>query len=651
MSKTNRGGFFLYLALILSLLLLGACSGSDNKNDKTTTDGDDPVVTDGDSSDQVQPDGDPDPDLDPETLPECGPICTAYCDQMKSCDSSVPYDEVLTCKESCEEQTFEMREIACGLETECTKYALCVSHRGNASFQCKKGTVVPDGDKDSKEFEVDLPDYPELDQPAEEDIVEHAEGFCQSEVYCGGQTHCDPQTHTCLPSCDPYNPVCDGGKVCKVIEGGGVAPWAVCVDQEPSYANEGAACNSGTPCKRDLICGNSGRCEKPCNPSKPNTCAAGLRCKLNTTYSVGTCAFCSSSYPCESGLKCIDGYCQEGTVCTGPSGCPDKEACINGICQSGCETLGCKEGSITGTCDTTTGYCYANICEDNCASEGKCCNRNECGPCCPSACPLGKTCDYDPSCGNDLFCCVERPDCREKSKGYCGDLPCDFMTGTCRGACPATCPWGTECGSWTGFECKPLAPKGCQDHETCTDIKPCMACTNIMMGGICVAKTTCPPACLNEGFACTQSPGGVFKSCCSGGLTTCCPPQYCEVGVGCVRPDETDGDTEVQPDTCPECDVMIGTYCKDPSATCAGPWDKLIAQRDSVYPCWFIVYHDSATWGNRVHEMESCNSQAVHFYEDNTCILFWDSVENNFVYKCDGSTTCEARLKKDFCSK
>jgi len=97
-------------------------------------------------------------------------------------------------------------------------------------------------------------------------------------------------------------------------------------------------------------------------------------------------------------------------------------------------------------------------------------------PLLPPGLPAFQNCAFDPRCYPEMFCCVDQTDCREKPQGYCGSLPCDRLTGTCGGACLASCDWGYECGRETGYVCRAKAVMTCPLAGMNCEQEPCMEC-------------------------------------------------------------------------------------------------------------------------------------------------------------------------------
>ncbi len=645
---------FLVVGLLICLALSVACNSSEDSN------GEEPVF-DGDVGGSDPTDGDTPVDGDDTPLPACKPICERYCDLLKQCDTTgaVAGEVYAQCKESCAAIRLSgqyIPNISCGEEADCGTFVRCDSSNGDPDFRCDTGDA-PDIDGDSPQPDGDQPQT-DGDQEAQPDGDEEIpEGGCTAEIFCPAQTNCDPDSHLCLPDCDPYAPNCHGDQICKIITE--PAPYGlgkgVCIADPGEGGLEGEICNPGRPCRPDFVCGDASFCEKPCNPNLPDdACTDGLRCRYSDSVGIGTCAFCHLGYPCTQNKKCLNGYCRYGQECESSDTCPNGESCFNGYCDDNCTVTGCNPG----TCDADSGFCYADICDNGCDS-GECCNRTSCGPCCSPACPAGQVCDYDPSCGNELSCCVDRTDCRDMPDNFCNGIPCDRETGGCRGACPASCPWNYVCGQWSGFECVPTSPQSC-DEPIGGDCPTCTAC-DFWGSKQCVATGTCGISCIPRGIACTPTPGTSFLSCCddqvcctaSSGSKVCCPPGWCQVGVGCVDPD-ADGDV-TEDYTCPECDSMAGNWCKDPSATCPSPWEELIVRRINSYPCFFVLYHTAYELDNLLTDTEYCDSQALHFYDSpgyDECALYWDRPNDRYTVKCrQGTTSCSAAFSQSYCSK
>ena len=506
------------------------------------------------------------------------------------------------------------------------------------------GSVIPSPDGDSILSDADIDT---ITADGDDKEFEQAGGsYCQSEVYCPPGSHCDPDRHICLGECDPVYPDCPNRQVCKPIVSGESAGrgYGVCV-LPYSGKNEGEDCSDGSFCAPSMVCGQSGRCELICAPQGFDNCEEGLECVHNSDLGFGSCAFCTAVDDCRLGETCDEGYCIPGGECAFSIDCELGEACFQGRCIEGC---GSNIDCLPGICSFDDHYCYADICEEDCTANNLCCSRLSCGPCCSPSCEAWESCQYDPRCYPKLYCCVDASDCRERPPGYCGPVPCNPLTGACGGVCPSSCNWGYECGSWTDYECRPKPPLPCQLAGMDCEQDPCMICNgeNLGEGGQCVATEDCGMNFLPEGFSCMPDPFFALEcgwglTCCKGssGMYTCCPTDECRPGFGCIGGLEPDGDAE--PYSCRECDLMLGEWTAQNIEACnpAPPWSSLLLDRDIIYDCYFLLYHDAMEWDYHLANLRNCDNQALWTSEGDVnhveCVLFWDNSSKNFVYNCE----------------
>jgi len=633
------------MLLTVSLVLLMSLSctsggGSDN-NEPNYEPGD---YENNSSGDNDFSDGDNDNGIEPD----CAEVCYAYCNLSKDCLSTFDQQQYYLCRESCRgiASAGEWNQlISCAHNNNgnCSAFDKCLAADGLADWLCDPGEDTGTDD----------------DAASDGDIEGNVNSTCQTESDCEGQTHCDTETNLCRPACDPYYPQCADDESCRILTEGELAGAGIgiCVAIW-SGAGEGAICIENSDCAPGLLCGYTAQCERICDPDSEddNVCDYRVNCTAHAEYGVGTCAFCMGDEQCGA-LVCENGYCVEEWECHQSQDCGvSGQGCFHGQCENGCTSNGeCPPG---GACQTDSAYCYGDVCAEDCNAEGKCCNRHECGPCCAEECAIGETCAYDPRCYPDLFCCVEPVDCREKPEGYCGAYPCSLDNGACGGACPVTCNWGYGCGLWSEYDCKPLLPEPCSMvGMNCEEEFACMMCNGETLGesGQCVATEDCPISKLDEGMSCYIDPFFSLEcqagqTCCLGkdGYYTCCSQEKCVNGLGCIKP----GDIPSAPYICPECDRLSGDWVlESEEGDCPDIWQKLVLKRDESYDCFFVLYHDSAIWENRLVDLMNCDSQALIFDETNgdysECVLFLDGLNDSLKYHCKGSGgSCYVNYKK-----
>ncbi len=642
------------LAVIGVFAFLAACTsggGSDG--------GDEPVFTPGDYN---KSDGDADDDSQNVDLPDCRTVCVTFCTMLNDCVNNISGQELEECRSACrkiQENQSWPKWVSCGEKESCIEFLSCRESGGSSAWQYDPGDPLIDGDDTSDGDGDNQSDGDETEAEEEDDLP-----VCTEEIDCpNAEDRCDTVTHHCAEACDPFNPTCSDGKVCRVLTIGDLAGEGkgVCAKPNPNGRTEGEVCNASSPCVENLICDSvTERCENICNSANPDLyCEAGLRCESYPLGGVGICRYCNTSFPCEAPEQCVDGHCRSGETCDSFEDCTPPKTCMMGYCEPGCTSTGCQQGE----CDTTTGYCNMDYCPGGCGN-GECCNRSTCGPCCSQDCGSGTTCAYDPACTpNSNFCCVERPDCRSMPKGWCEPYPCNKYTGECSGECPASCPFMTHCSEGTYFECLPDPVKSCEYdpmNSDCASENFCFRCDAPFAGsGKCVATTACAGvSCLSRGVPCTTQTTAAFLPCCAGmqclqsttGGQTCCPPEDFDPVKGCVG-DETE---PVEID-CTACEAMQGDYCLP-----ANPGSCLQSYADLHHELTFEKYYDPETCYMQVYDgsdfikgFNGCAGELIESftYGSLSCVLFWDGANERFLYNCTGSGACQLELKQSNCSK
>ncbi len=646
--------YALSVILLISLVTWG-CSSDDEEAD----DGG-PVFTPGDYNSNN--DGDVDDDSSSEPLSDCRLICNNYCNALKTCVNNLDMEEFATCKDDCRNiQTNQSwpKWVSCGEKADsCVPFLACRDKGGDSSWQCDPGEPLLDGDVDQ---DSDLPvdgDGEDVEQEMDDPLP-----TCIHDYDCADDERCDTITHHCAKSCDPFAPVCPEGQLCRILTIGEMAGKGagVCALEPGTGKLEGEVCNSYTPCRVDLVCDSTERCSKVCDDANgDDDCDSGLRCIDYPTSGTGVCRFCNTNFPCDYPAECVSGYCREGEVCASFDDCAHPDTCFMGYCEDGCWNSGCQQGE----CDQTTGYCTTDYCPDGCGAN-ECCNRSTCGPCCSEDCGSGTTCAYDPACAPDSnYCCVQRPDCRAKANGWCDPYPCNEYTGECIGLCPEFCPFGMHCDETTFYKCKPDATESCEYNpmiDDCLEVNPCMKCDSAGFpptNGKCVGTTACAGTfCLDRGVPCTTL-GGTFLGCCSGmqcltstgGGQVCCPPEAFDPIKGCQ-----DEEATKPPIDCSECEALEGNYClpASPGSCMQGSADLHDKLRFEKYygddSCYMQVFAGSSLLVGFL----GCDSQLIELYDHsgNECALFWDKVNEEFIYNCVGSSSCQLHLTQANCSK
>ena len=193
----------------------------------------------------------------------------------------------------------------------------------------------------------------------------------------------------------PCNPAAPGSCVaCYSLTSGGGA--CACSDEigsegEPcgNIGNTLAACGAGLAC----VGTTSSVCRSRCDVNQSNSCPTGQSCQLVNMVGVcvpgtegSTCANCTNTGGCNTGLQCYLGRCYEQcnvNLSNACSSCVQSVAGGQGIC--GCQDQISPENGPCGTAPdvhacTTGTKCLNGLC------------RARCNPLDPAGCPNGTTC-------------------------------------------------------------------------------------------------------------------------------------------------------------------------------------------------------------------------------------------------------------------
>ena len=316
----------------------------------------------------------------------------------------------------------------------------------------------------------------------------------------------------CRESCDPFNPVCVAGTVCKYL----TEQKGVCVPRPSSGAHHGEQCES-VPYQPDTVCvkwtSELYVCASPCRLGKAD-CSSGESCIdfggyrgcVKETHACGAGSPCSSGWTCDTTLsRCRPDRCPHKP-------CPGTEKCHMGACVglNCCQGDTCPAGRVcnrgNGSCvelEVTVPYCTActksggcSMPTDRCAQLGK----EPDDRLCTSECAGTKKCS-DP-----LFSC----------QPWKGTFLCLPRVGTCKDRCSGvSCPKGEFCFPADG-KCGKIG------------LAPCAACdTDLQCGG--PTDACIKPAGGGKGYcgldcsvSCTPCPDGyVCKT--LGSLKQCVP--------------------------------------------------------------------------------------------------------------------------------
>lgn len=219
--------------------------------------------------------------------------------------------------------------------------------------------------------------------------------------------YCDQNTLSCVRSKLPDHTSCDDGIFCNGID--------KCLS--------GICVHTGDPCDNNVDCQDTcDEATESCNSPQGTQCRSdGNQCTDNICDGNGNCIAVDNTADCDTGDRCIIGFCNDGD-CTGvPKNCDDGIACT------------------VDSCDSTTGECIHDnsgcSCEDNAdCDDGNPCTRNTCtsSKTCSSEVLVGATCDDGNLCTlsdtcNENGSCVGTP--RDCGDDIC--LVCDPSSGAC----------------------------------------------------------------------------------------------------------------------------------------------------------------------------------------------------------------------------
>jgi hypothetical protein len=422
--------------------------------------------------------------------------------------------------------------------------------------------------------------------------------------------------------CTPASGCCNGstcqGGVCRCPAGASVCNTIngpACVACPPDQLL-GAGCR--------CLCAASGRPPDPATglcpcPNGQQRCGGAC---VDTGANPNHCGGCELT--CFSSNACETATCQGGScVCSAFAGaaCDDGNRCtVDDICQADgacagvpidCSAL--DDQCVVGSCDPTTGACYAASRPDQtpCTGTDACFRTYACqaGACVggdPIDCEAADACQVAGACDPATGACSNPPaaagvECGEAA--WCRD-------GVARGAdqCDGNgaCVPGTEvacfpylCGDdacrtscVSDADCAPAAH--CDADGQCRSDHPLGgACDGPgdCESGFCVGGVCCNEACEGECWVCSAENGGVCSpstgQACSTGEA--CTSGVCQAGV-C-----TPGDPVVCPD-CQVCDpdaggcvvdpAQVGTFCNQPFG---GAWMCGTCQADGSCTGGFVV--------------------------------------------------------------
>ncbi len=262
---------------------------------------------------------------------------------------------------------------------------------------------------------------------------------CELDVECGSGTCIDGR---CGYECDPIlaGSLCPSERSCVVdIERG----TGLC---RPLFAAPGgASCEAGSQCVSGAC--DAGRCAHACRPDASH-CPDGAACRARSA-SLGVCDASPTSLsdlggPCEDGVDCASGHCQEdgrtrycSRGCDGGALCPSGYRCHAGRCMRGTQETG-------DSCDEQRPCppgleCVRSACARRCFLSEECGPRGECvdGLC---VAPLGVGAS-----------CAASSDC---ASGVCAG-----------GRCAQACGYRRPCA--VGFVCAPG-----EDERRCVPREP-----------------------------------------------------------------------------------------------------------------------------------------------------------------------------------
>ncbi|MBI5548600.1 MAG: hypothetical protein HY901_32350 [Deltaproteobacteria bacterium] len=383
---------------------------------------------------------------------------------------------------------------------------------------------------------------------------------------CGPRDRCNPVTQRCESRCSGVT--CDEGEAC--VETSGECRCSI----NPNSCPAGMKCRLAdfacVPMCDGVTCAVPG---EHCNPT-----SAGCVCD---SAPADTCAFADPSSRCDASsmrcvARCLGVSCAPGESCSPVTGTCQCQSAPTDSCAVASSSLRCNPGLLR--CEEKCSGTSCPLGEACVATSGEC----HCGI--PNTCPQGKKCDAS------LLTCVGL--CQGVTCTARGEL-CDPSTGSC--ACTAAPDSCTPADS--SMRCDPLSRRcisqcqgiACAPGEICSATSGRCECAASPVD-TCTDPTTrcnatslhCEPKCdgvtCGQGEACLETSGA-----CACGLSpnTCPPGRKCDAGtrhcvglctgVLCAVPGETcDPATglcscSAGPDTCSGADPT--TRC-DPARRC-----------------------------------------------------------------------------------
>lgn len=207
---------------------------------------------------------------------------------------------------------------ACSAQQPCLNGAQCIVGRcHNACNPQSPGTCSACFDQGGTNGICACPD--EISQAGQScGVTGGGTGF----LACAQGLACVGSPRTCRRTCSTSNPAsCGGGEICDTVDGA-----QVCVP-----ATAGAKCTpcNGTMCGAGLVC-RSGRCYEPCNVTSASTCST---CVQTAAEGSGVCGCADEKQPsgsacgpspvaiCQDGLRCLEGFCRNECNVNTPNSC------------------------------------------------------------------------------------------------------------------------------------------------------------------------------------------------------------------------------------------------------------------------------------------------------------------------------------------
>lgn len=334
---------------------------------------------------------------------------------------------------------------------------------------------------------------------------------CSQDNECSANFRCDHEMRRCVCTSDaacPNNQFCNAftGKCTTAVAGCSTVPGAGTVQcGAGQYCNTVLrTCKPITPycgaCKSDAECGAGSACV-----THPDFPAAGTFCV----------SACDSSNSCANGLTCKKASNGQ-SLCFPGAACGNSNACIPDSLKPCSADADC--GDPQQSCDLSLKECIAanrncpagdacdpqsKLCVQACASDNDCLTLIEHAPgyqCRANACFRLNLCSTDAECSTGQIC-EPNPDGSKSCRNGCGQN--------------SDCPLGESCN---------LDPSHPSCQPSCTQNVDC-ALNTVCSGGACVSTTAaCSTQTCQDTSVCPIGSTCINNCCVASNLATICPP-------------------------------------------------------------------------------------------------------------------------------